>query len=499
MTTNTAIRKPALALLAGFWLAAAVFAQSPPKPNIVLIFTDDQGYADVGVYGSPNIRTPHIDRMAAEGIRFTDFYAQTFCGPSRGALMTGCYPPRVSLAFNHMPKAETGINPDEITIAELLKQQGYATMIVGKWHLGDHPRFLPNRHGFDHYFGLPYSNDMWPYNVRTPLHGNEHPRLTAARRRAAKTGHWRQGTYLAAPYPDLPLMRDEEVLEFNLDQRELTSLYTEEALKFIAENKDRPFFLYLAHAMPHVPLFASEKFEGKSKRGLYGDVIEEVDWSVGRILAELKELNLDEKTLVIFTSDNGPWLPWGIDAGSAGPLRSGKGTVYEGGMRVPGIMRWPGRIPEGAVTSEVAATIDLYPTFARLAGAALPSDRVIDGADIWPLMSQAPEASSPHEAFYYYAGGGRRSPVALRAIRRGEWKLHFTSEGQQLRGKELYNLGADVGESRNLLARHPDIVRELETTAQAFNDELRRNVRPLGTLDDAGTAPTAEAPNGDNK
>ncbi|MCP5111067.1 MAG: sulfatase-like hydrolase/transferase, partial [bacterium] len=286
--------------VAWFTLAAALFAQTPEKPNIILIFTDDQGYGDVGVYGSPNIRTPNIDRMAAEGIRFTDFYAQTFCGPSRAALMTGCYPPRVSLAFNHVPKATTGIHPDEITIPELLKQQGYATMIIGKWHLGDHPRFLPNRHGFDRYFGLPYSNDMWPYNVRTPPHDNEHPRLAAARKRAAQTGHWRQGTYLREAYPDLPLLRDEEVLEFNPDQTKLTSRYTEEALRFIEESGGRPFFLYLAHAMPHVPLFASGKFQEKSKRGLYGDVIEEVDWSVGRVLSQLRELDLDKKTLVIF-------------------------------------------------------------------------------------------------------------------------------------------------------------------------------------------------------
>ena len=478
-----------LGWFAGFWLAAPFFAQSPLKPNIVLIFTDDQGYADVGVYGSPDISTPHLDRMAAEGIRFTDFYAQTFCGPSRAALMTGCYPPRVSLAFNHLPKAKTGINPDEITVAELLKQQGYATMIVGKWHLGDHPRFLPMRHGFDRYFGLPYSNDMWPYNVRTPPRENEHPRLAAARKRAAMTGHWRQGTYRPAPYPDLPLMRGEEVLEFNPDQRKLTSLYTEEALEFIAENRDRPFFLYLAHAMPHVPLFASGGFEGKSKRGLYGDVIEEVDWSTGRILSKLKELDLDEKTLVIFTSDNGPWLPWGVDAGSAGPLRSGKGTAYEGGMRVPAIMRWPGRIPAGATTPEVAATIDLLPTFAGLAGAAAPSDRVIDGADIWPLMSGEPNAESPHEAFYYYGGGMFRSRVDLRAIRRGQWKLHLRSEGRTLHGKELYNLVTDIGESRNVIADHAEVTRDLEAMAQAFNDELRRNIRPLGTLGDARATP----------
>ena len=478
------MNKFSLALTAGIMLAGALWGQTADKPNFVLILTDDQGYEDVGVYGSPNIKTPNLDRMAREGIRFTNFYAQTFCGPSRAALMTGCYPPRVSLAFNHTPKAKTGIHPDEVTVAEILKDQGYATAIVGKWHLGDHPRFLPTNHGFDSFFGLPYSNDMWPYNVRTPPYENEHPRLVAARKRAKMTGYWRQGSYLEKPFPDLPLMRNEEVTEFNPDQRKLTSRYTQEALKFIAENKKRPFFLYLAHAMPHVPLFVAEEYEGNSDRGLYGDAIEEVDGSVGQILQKLKELDLDEKTLVVFTSDNGPWLPWGVDAGSAGPLRLGKGTVYEGGMRVPAIMRWPKRIPAGVVSSEIAASIDLLPTFAKLAGGAVPSDRIIDGRDIWGLISGAPGAKSPHQAFYYYGGGANRSPINLRAIRRGRWKLHFIRDGDSLKGSELYDLEADVGESRNRIADHSGIVGALWEMAQSFNRELRGNVRPIGRLDD---------------
>ncbi len=469
-----------------FLLLATAAAFAARKPNFIIIFTDDQGYGDVGVYGSPNIKTPNLDRMAQEGVKFTSFYAAPFCGPSRAALMTGCYPPRVSLAFNHTPGAKTGINPDEITIAELLKTQGYATMIIGKWHLGDAPEFRPIRHGFDHWYGLPYSNDMWPYHPKMPPRPNEDERMKAARARAALTGYAGQGTYFPPgggfPQP-LALMRDDEVLALNPDQTRFTSDYTNEALKFITANKDRPFFLYLPHSMPHVPLFRSKRFEGVSLRGLYGDVVQELDWSVGQILAKLKELGLDEDTLVFFTSDNGPWLQYGIDGGSAGPLRAGKGTCYEGGMRVPAIARWPGKIPAGLVTTEVAANMDLYPTLAKLAGAKLPTDRIIDGRDIFPLMSQ-PGARTPHENFYFFAGG-RRNPRLpnMKAIRHGNWKLWLKMEdGARLRGTELYNLGNDVGEKHDVSARHPDLVRRLEKMAQAFEDDLRQHIRPLGRL-----------------
>lgn len=461
--------------------AAALAAHGQPKPNFVIVFTDDQGYGDVGCYGSPDIRTPNLDRMAAEGVRFTSFYAQPFCGPSRAALMTGSYPPRVSLMFNHGPGSKTGIHPNEITLAEMLKGQGYRTMIVGKWHLGDRPEFLPTRHGFDQYFGLPYSNDMWPYHPLMPPKPNESPRMKAARERAELTGYAGQGAYLppSREYPDLPLYSNEEVVELNPDLSKLTGLYTAKALEFIAANRDRPFFLYLAHNMPHVPLFPGPKFKGKSRRGLYGDVVEEIDWSVGQVLSKLKDLGLDEKTLVIFTSDNGPWLQYGIDGGSAGPLRDGKATHWEGGMRVPAIVRWPGQVPAGQTTSEIAANLDLLPTFARLAGATLPSDRVIDGKDIWPVLQGA---KSPHEAFYYFTGARAGEEAPLRAVRSGQWKLHLRTDGGPARGLVLYDLQADPGEKFDVLARYPEVARKLEGMAQAFREELRRNVRPLGRL-----------------
>ena len=469
-------------------LTSAALGADDRRPNFIIVFADDQGYGDLGCFGSPDIETPCIDRMADEGIRFTCFYAAPFCGPSRAALMTGCYPPRASLAFNHGPNARTGIHPDEITVAEILKGQGYATMHIGKWHLGDNPRFLPTRHGFDKYFGLPYSNDMWPYHPKMPVQEDEDRRMKDARERAAMTGFAGQGSY----YPDghsfnkpLPLMRDEETIEENPDQTQLTTRYTEEALEFITDNKDRPFFLYLAHAMPHVPLFVSDKYAGKSRRGLYGDVVTEIDWSTGRILDKLKQLGIDETTLVVFTSDNGPWLQYGIDGGSAGPLRDGKGTSYEGGVREPTVMRWPGHIPAGIRTSEVAANMDLLPTFAKLAGTQPPTDRVIDGRDIWPLMSGRPGAKTPHEFFYYFGGTAPRKPHAnLRAIRSGGWKLHLAMNPNdgKLRGTELYDLYGDVSETRDRSEEHPDMVERLVSAAQEFNAQLKENRRPLGQL-----------------
>ncbi|MBI4578662.1 MAG: sulfatase [Planctomycetes bacterium] len=477
-----------LMILATTWLLAcgpALSADSTPKPNFIIIFTDDQGYGDLGCYGSPNIVTPNIDRMADEGLRFTSFYAAPFCGPSRASLMTGCYAPRISLGFNHGPRAKTGIHPDEITLAEVLKPQGYATMIIGKWHLGDAPEFLPLRHGFDKYYGLPFSNDMWPYHPRMPVTENEDARMIAARKRAAYTGFAGQGSCYPKdggfPYP-LPLMSDDQVVELNPDQTKLTASYTQKALEFIAENRDRPFFLYLAHAMPHVPLFVSDKFNGRSRRGLYGDVIEEIDWSVGRILDRLKDLGLDDRTLVVYTSDNGPWLDYGIDGGSAGPLRGGKGSVWEGGVRVPAIARWPGHLPAGRSTCEIAANIDILPTFAGLAGARVPAERAIDGRNLWPLMSGQPDAESPHPAFYYYAGSPPDRPANLRAVRDRRWKLHLVPDGPRLRGTELYDLEGDVSETRNRIDDYPDVAKRLEATAQQFNDELQAHVRPLGRL-----------------
>lgn len=488
-------RHPSLFLLAFFSVSALTLSPAPAAqaqpdetsrpPNFIVIFTDDQGYGDLGCFGSPNIETPHIDRMAAEGIRFTAFYAAPFCGPSRAQLMTGSYPPRVSHAHNNGPGSRIGLHPGEITIADALQSRGYATMHIGKWHLGDAPEFLPTRQGFDQFFGIPYSNDMWHYHPKMPPREDEDERMKAARKRAAYTGFAGEGSYYAegGGFPNkLPLMRNEEVIEEDPDQRELTTIYTAEAQKFIGENQFRPFFVYLAHAMPHVPLFVSKKFDGKSARGLYGDVISEIDWSTGQILERLKELDLDRRTLVVFTSDNGPWLGYGIDGGSAGPLRDGKGSTWEGGVRVPGIMRWPGHIPGGIRTTAIAGTHDLLPTFAHLAGADLPADRVIDGRNLWPLLS-GETSGGPHEFFHYFAGGGRGGRPNFRAIRNERWKLILAREGEALSGVELYDLGRDVGETRNRIEDHPEIARELEARAREFIAEFEDNIRPVGNLD----------------
>jgi arylsulfatase A-like enzyme len=426
---------------------------SPARPNFIVIFTDDQGYQDVGCFGSPSIDTPNLDRMADEGAKFTDFYvAASICSPSRAALLTGCYPPRVSLTRVLFPRDNVGLNPDEITIADVLKTQGYATACVGKWHLGHLPAFLPTRHGFDSYFGLPYSNDMWPRQARK--------------------------------YPALPLIEGESPIELNPDQRLLTKRYTEESIKFIRRNRRRPFFLYLAHTMPHVPLYASNNFQGRSKRGLYGDVIMEIDWSVGEILKTLQSLGLDERTLVVFTSDNGPWLSKNDRGGSALPLRDGKFSTYEGGMRVPCIMRWPGKIEAGDVCSEVASTIDLLPTFAALAGADVPGDRIIDGKDISALMTR-PSAKTPHEAFFYYRGEG------LEAVRSDDWKLVFErKKKKETVPATLYNLKDDISEQHDVSAEHPDVVARLSKLADKMRHDIGdsakqmkgKNIRPIGRI-----------------
>lgn len=463
-------------------LAGALCAAPAPKPNVIVIFTDDQGYGDLGCYGSPNIETPNIDRLASEGIRFTSFYAALFCAPSRAQLLTGSYAARVGHARNPAPNAAFGLHPAEITVAELLKGAGYATMCIGKWHLGDAPEFLPTRQGFDQYFGLPFSNDMWRYHPNMPPRENEDALMKATRERAAYTGYAGQGNYYrpGAGFPnDLPLMRGEKVIETNPDQRQLTTRYTEAALQFIEAQREKPFFLYLAHNMPHVPLFVSEKFAGKSARGLYGDVMMEIDWSVGQITAKLRELGLDERTLVIYTSDNGPWLGYGIDGGSAGPLREGKGTTWEGGMRVPAIFRWPGKIPAGGRTDAIAANFDLLPTVARFAGATPPAERKIDGRDLGPLLTgQTPRG--PHE-FFHYTGGSMEGRVNYRGIRDARWKLVVEAgEDGKLAPTELYDLGADISEKFNRASKHPDVVERLRAAAQNFYDEIRANTRPAG-------------------
>lgn len=452
---------------------AGATAQRPP--NFVIIFADDLGYTDVGSFGATGFATPHLDQMAKEGVRLTNFYvAQAVCSASRAALLTGCYPNRIGISGALDHKATHGINAREMTIAEVLKQRGYATAIYGKWHLGHHPQFLPTRHGFDEYYGLPYSNDMWP---RHPVTKNY--------------------------YPDLPLIENERVIKLDPDQSQLTTQYTERAVSFIERNKNKPFFLYVPHTMPHVPLFVSDKFKGKSPRGIYGDVVAEIDWSVGQILAALKRNGLDDNTLVIFTSDNGPWWEYGDHAGTKGMLRGSKGTAFEGGVREPFIARWPRRIPAGTVNHRPAMTIDMLPTIAKLAGAKAPTDRIIDGRDIWPLLNGRNATHDPHDALYFYYDGG------LNAVRSGKWKLHlphpYREVPEQGHGGQpgktrtghielsLYDLDNDISESTNVADRHPEVVRRLmhyvararADLGDGFVKRTGRNVRPAGKLTDA--------------
>ena len=458
-----------VATLAVPGLLRAAKADRPKRmPNIVIVFTDDQGYSDVGVYGAQGFQTPHLDRMASEGVRFTDFYvAQPVCSASRAALLTGCYPNRIGITGALGPNSTHGIHEDEVTIAELCKPKGYATAVFGKWHLGHHKEFLPIHHGFDEYCGIPYSNDMWPL----------HPDLVKLSPDSEKR---KRG------YPDLPLIEGDQIVDPKItpeDQVKFTTLFTQRAVDFIGRNRDRPFFLYLAHPMPHVPLFVSDKHRGKSEQGLYGDVISEIDWSVGQILEALERHGLEEDTLVIFTADNGPWLSYGNHAGSARPLREGKGTTWEGGIREPCIMRWPGRIPAGSVCHEAAMTIDILPTIARLIDAPLP-DHPIDGKDIWPLISGQPGAKSPHEALYFYYHQND-----LEALRAGRWKLVFPHTYRSLTGEpgregtpggythpkcglELYDLENDIGEQHNVIDRHPEVVRRLQGLAEKARDDL---------------------------
>ncbi len=343
-------------------------------PNVIIIFTDDQGYEDVGCFGSPDILTPNLDQMAKEGIKLTSFYAaQPVCSASRAALLTGCYPNRIGIHNALMPHSPIGLNPEEVTLAEMLKDKGYATAVYGKWHLGDDPLFMPNNQGFDDFFGIPFSNDMWP-------------------------NHPQQGSVFH--FDPLPLYENQNVIDTLNDQSMLTTRITEKAVNFIANNREKPFFLYVAHPQPHVPLFVSDKFKGKSERGLYGDVIMEIDWSVGEILRTLREQGLDDNTLVVFTSDNGPWLSYGDHAGSAYPFREGKGTSWEGGQREPFIARFPGKLPENKTIRTPVMAIDLFPTIAALTGARVP-DHKIDGKDVWDIFTGDTD-KNPHDAYYFY-------------------------------------------------------------------------------------------------
>ena len=437
----------------------------PGRPNFIVIFCDNLGYGDIGCFGSKKHRTPHVDRMAAEGTRFTSFYVTSgVCTPSRASLMTGCYPRRVNMHVSGtggqvlMPADRKGLHPDEITIAEVLKGAGYATACVGKWHLGDQPQFLPTRQGFDRYFGIPYSDDM-----------------TSDPKRPSR--------------PPLPLMRNEDVIEAPPDRNTLTKRYTQEVVSFITANRDRPFFVYLPHAMPGSTKrpFAGKAFRGRSANGPYGDSVEEIDWSTGEILAALKKLALDERTLVVWTSDNGAPRR-SPPQGSNAPLGGwGYGTM-EGGMREPCVMRWPGSIPAGKACDELCTTMDLLPTFALLAGTRAPADRVIDGKDIRPLLLGRDGATSPHEAFYYY------HMDQLQAVRSGRWKLHLPLasrwQGFRRTGRKspavLHDLDADIGEKTNLAGKHPDVVRRLMALAEKARADLGdagrkgANQRPAG-------------------
>ncbi len=431
-----------------------VLGQDRSLPNFVIIFNDDQGYQDLGCYGSPNIDTPNIDRLASEGMRFTDFYsAYCVCSASRASLLTGCYQPRINMKGVIAPNSKVGLHPDEITIADLLKTKGYATAMVGKWHVGDSSRTLPTKQGFDTYFGIPYSNDM----VRRKGWGNNTPDLDKI---------W---TLKKWDIYEVELYRDLKPIESPVDQTTLTKRYTEEAVRFIHQAKEAPFFLYLAHSMPHVPLFVPDELYDSDPKRAYERVIEHIDWSTGQIMDVLESLGLSQNTFIAYTSDNGPWLSKDHHGGSAKPLRNGKGSTYEGGMRVPGIIRWPERILPGQVCQQVAGTIDFLPTFAAITGAELPPDRPVDGFDLSPLLEN-PSTPSPHDSvgFYYY-----RNNVP-EAIRMGDWKLREIKKGEP----ELYQLRNDIGETTNLATTYPEKVAAMRKVRDAFDADIKANARP---------------------
>ena len=463
-----------LSLLAA--LTALHATAAPAQPNLVIIFIDDLGYADIGPFGATKQRTPNLDRMAREGMKLTSFYAAPVCSVSRAQLLTGCYGARVSVPGVYFPGQANGLNPAEFTIAERLKERGYATMCIGKWHVGDQPEFLPTRQGFDRYFGIPYSNDM--------------------QRKSTQTGE-----------RVVPLLRDDKVAELLTDEQQsrIVERYTDEATGFIRANKDKPFLLYLPHTAVHTPIWPGEKFRGKSANGRFGDWVEEVDWSVGRVLDTLRELKLAERTLVVFTSDNGPWLVKGPDGGSALPLRGGKGSTWEGGVRVPTIAWWPGKIAPGSVCDAVAGTIDLLPTAVALAGGTVPAQPVIDGRDLSPLLFGKTKESQ-REAHYYFAG------YNIQAVRQGPWKLAIAAQPRSMgqntdpdasgNAPRLYNLDQEISEQTNLAAKHPEVVAKLQSLAAKMTAEIGGKEpaarRPPGVVENPKTLyPTEDgAPRG---
>ena len=425
-------------------LALAVTCHAAAKPNIVIIFLDDMGYGDIGPFGATQQKTPALDRMAAEGMKLTSFYAAPTCTVSRAQLLTGCYGQRISMPGVYAPGSAYGLNPDEYTIAERLKDLGYATICIGKWHVGDQPEFLPTNQGFDGYFGIPYSNDM--------------------QRKSSVTGE-----------KVIPLLRDDKVAELLTDEQQerIVECYTEEAVRFITANKDKPFFLYLPHTAIHTPIYPGARFRGKSSNGRVGDWIEEVDWSTGRVLDTLRDVA--PNTLVIFTSDNGPWLNKKEDSGSSGPLRGGKGSTWEGGVRVPTIAWWPGKIVPGTTVDAVAGTIDLLPTAVAVAGGSLPNEPVIDGRDISQLLLGQTK-NSPRGVHYYFSG------YQLQAVREGPWKLALVPQNEtmgrpvapdaQTKEPRLYNLDTEIGEKTNIASKHPDVVARLTALADKISAEI---------------------------
>ncbi len=445
-------------------------ADATARPNVVIIFCDDLGYGDIEPFGAKQIKTPYLKQMASEGRKFTNFYVpQAVCSSSRTGLLTGCYPNRVGIYGALGPNSKTGISAKEQTLAELLHDANYRTAIFGKWHLGDKPPFLPTKHGFDQYYGLPYSNDMWP----------KHP---------------------TAKFPDLPLIENDKVIQLDPDQRLLTAEYTRRAVEFVAKKSDQPFFLYLPHTMPHVPLFVPDDRRGKSEAGLYGDVIEQIDWSVGQVLQAIKDVGKEESTIVIFTSDNGPWLSYGNHAGSSGGLREGKGTSFDGGVRVPFIVRWPKTIAPGTVCDQPLMTIDLLPTLVGLTGAKMP-ELPIDGKESKDLLLGTSEAKNDQRPYWFYWG------KELHAVRKGKWKLHLAhpyihlqepgKDGQpgklptQKIEQSLFDLESDPAESKDVATARPDVLADLLVEVEKARVDLGDSLtgregnghRPVGTLE----------------
>lgn len=452
-----------------FFLLAltAPFIQGAEKPNFVIIFTDDQGYGDLGCFGSTTIKTPYIDRLAEEGRKFTNFMvASPVCSPSRAALLTGCYPKRNGMHQHVLfPHSKKGLNPSEHTIADQLKAQGYATACFGKWHLGHHPETLPQKHGFDTYFGIPYSNDMnHPDNKGKP-----------------KSGHGGMDALWNDPKSTLtkwntPLMENEKIVEVPVDQRTITRRYTDRAIDFISKNKEKPFFLYLPHSMPHIPLYVPDEVRNADPKNAYINVIEHIDAQVGRVVDVLREQKLDENTYVIFTTDNGPWLQFKHHGGSAGPLRDGKGTTFEGGQRVPCVMWAPGRIPAGTTCDDLCGTIDLLPSIAALSGTALPEGQKIDGLDISATMLG--KGKSPRDEFLYYSSQGM-----LQGIRKGAHKLLIVGPRNPKKTPKakiqtfLFNLDEDLGEQTNLASEKPELVAQLKARMTKLDAEITKNAR----------------------